>query len=82
MFSLKAAEAYLFAGIVPGVIAYAGFAWLTGRFGAVRTALILYLGPPVSALRSWVILGEPPGLIHLIGGTLILHSACGRACRR
>jgi len=72
VFTLKAAGAYLFAGIVPGVIAYAGFAYLTGRFGAVRTSLILYLGPPVSALLSWAILGEPPGLIHLVGGTLIL----------
>jgi drug/metabolite transporter (DMT)-like permease len=72
VFSMKAAEAYLFAGLVPGLIAYAGFAWLAGRFGSVRTSLVLYVGPVASALLSFLILGEPPTLIHLIGGLLIL----------
>lgn len=72
VFSAKAAEAYLFAGLVPGLIAYAGFAWLTGRFGSVRTSLVLYVGPIASALLSFIILGEPPTLIHFFGGLLIL----------
>jgi drug/metabolite transporter (DMT)-like permease len=72
VFSLKAAEAYLFAGLVPGLIAYAGFAWLVDRFGSVRTSLVLYVGPVASALLSFLILGEPPTLIHLFGGLLIL----------
>jgi drug/metabolite transporter (DMT)-like permease len=72
VFSMKAAEAYLFAGLVPGLIAYAGFAWLADRFGSVRTSLVLYVGPIASALLSFVILGEPPTLIHLFGGLLIL----------
>jgi drug/metabolite transporter (DMT)-like permease len=72
VFSMKAAEAYLFAGLVPGLIAYAGFAWLAARFGSVRTSLVLYVGPVASALLSFLILGEPPTLIHLFGGLLIL----------
>ena len=72
VFSMKAAEAYLFAGLVPGLIAYAGFAWLAARFGSVRTSLVLYVGPVASALLSFAILGEPPTLIHLTGGLLIL----------
>jgi len=72
VFSMKAAEAYLFAGLVPGLIAYAGFAWLADRFGSVRTSLVLYVGPVASALLSFVILGEPPTLIHFFGGLLIL----------
>lgn len=51
-----------------GIIALA----LSPFAGAVRTSLILYLGPVVSALLSYLILGEPPGLIHFIGGALIL----------
>ncbi|WP_246785949.1 DMT family transporter [Bradyrhizobium sp. SBR1B] len=67
-----AVGAYVFAGIVPGLLAYAGFAWLGGKFGSVRTSLVLYLGPIASALLSFAILGEPPQLIHLFGGLLIL----------
>ena len=72
VFSAKAAAAYVFAGLVPGLIAYAGFAWLGGRFGSVRTSLVLYVGPIASALLSFLILGEPPTLIHFFGGLLIL----------
>ena len=72
VFSTKALAAYLFAGIVPGLLAYAGFAWLGGKFGSVRTSLVLYIGPVASALLSFAILGEPPKLIHLFGGVLIL----------
>jgi drug/metabolite transporter (DMT)-like permease len=72
VFNARAYEAYVFAGLVPGLIAYAGFAWLGGKFGSVRTSLVLYVAPIASALLSWIILGEPPRLIHLVGGMLIL----------
>jgi len=72
VFSTKALSAYVFAGIVPGLLAYAGFAWLGGKFGSVRTSLVLYIGPIASALLSFVILGEPPKPIHFLGGLLIL----------
>lgn len=71
-FTSRALGAYLFAGLVPGLFAYAGFAYLGTRFGSVRASIVLYLGPIAGALLSWAILGEPPTLIHLIGGTLIL----------
>jgi len=72
VFSTKALAACVFAGLVPGLIAYAGFAWLGARFGSVRTSLVLYIGPVASALLSYVILGEPPTMIHFFGGLLIL----------
>jgi len=68
----RALAAYLFAGLVPGLLAYAGFAYLGSRFGSVRASITLYLGPVASALLSWAILGESPTLIHVFGGTLIL----------
>jgi drug/metabolite transporter (DMT)-like permease len=71
-FSTKAAAAYVFAGLVPGLIAYAGFAWLGGKFGSSRASLVLYLGPVASAVLSYLILGEPPKPIHYLGGMLIL----------
>jgi drug/metabolite transporter (DMT)-like permease len=72
VFSTRALAAYVFAGLVPGLAAYAGFAWLGARFGSVRTSLVLYLGPIASALLSFVILGEPPAAIHFLGGLLIM----------
>ena len=72
IFSTKALAACIFAGLVPGLIAYAGFAWLGAKFGSVRTSLVLYIGPVASALLSFAILGEPPTAIHFIGGLLIL----------
>ena len=72
VFSTKALATCVFAGLVPGLIAYAGFAWLGAKFGSVRTSLVLYLGPVASALLSFAILGEPPTAIHFFGGLLIL----------
>ncbi|XIA65903.1 DMT family transporter [Bradyrhizobium sp. TZ2] len=71
-FSGRAALVYLFAGLVPGLFAYAAYAYLGSMFGAVSTSLSLYLGPIVSAALSIVFLGEAPTMIHLIGGALSL----------
>jgi drug/metabolite transporter (DMT)-like permease len=72
VFNTRALAAYIFAGLVPGLMAYAGFAWLGARFGSVRTSLVLYIGPIASAVLSFAILGEPPTAIHFLGGLLIL----------
>ena len=71
-FSVRAAEVYLFAGLMPGLFAYAAYAWLGAKFGAVSTSLSLYLGPIVSAVLSILFLGEAPTVVHLIGGALSL----------
>jgi drug/metabolite transporter (DMT)-like permease len=71
-FTGRAMLAYLFAGLVPGLFAYAAYAWLGARFGAVSTSLSLYLGPIVSAVLSILFLGEAPTIVHLIGGALSL----------
>ena len=72
VFSVKAAEAYLYAGLVPGLFAYAAYSYLASFFGALSTSLSLYLGPVVGALLSIVFLGEAPTMVHLIGGALSL----------
>jgi drug/metabolite transporter (DMT)-like permease len=71
-FAPRALASYLFAGLVPGLFAYAGFAYLGSRFGSVRASIVLYLGPVAGALLSWAILGEAPTLLHVVGGSLIL----------
>lgn len=72
VFNLRAAGAYVLAGLIPGLFAYAGFSYLAGRFGTTRATITMYIGPVAAAVLSYFILGEPPGLIHLIGGLLIL----------
>jgi drug/metabolite transporter (DMT)-like permease len=83
-FTGRAMLAYLFAGLVPGLFAYAAYAWLGARFGAVSTSLSLYLGPIVSAVLSILFLGEAPTIVHLIGGALSLGGMwlCLRAKRQ
>ena len=72
VFSWHALAMYLFAGVVPGILAYGGFAYLGSKFGSIRASLVLYVGPVASALLSFLLLGEPPGLVHLYGGAFIL----------
>ena len=55
-------EANLFAGLVPGLFAYAAYSWFGSVFGAVSTSLSVYLGPVVGALLSIIFLGEAPGV--------------------
>jgi drug/metabolite transporter (DMT)-like permease len=70
--SFKAAKVYLFAGLVPGLFAYAAYSYFGSAFGALSTSLSVYLGPIVGAVLSIIFLGEAPTYIHLIGGLLSL----------
>ena len=72
VFNGKAAAAYLFAGLVPGLFAYSAYSWLASAFGVLSTSLSVYLGPVVGALLSIIFLGEPPNIIQLVGGALSL----------
>ena len=72
VFNAHALGVYLFAGTVPGIFAFAGFAYLGSRFGSVRSSLVVYIGPVASALLSFVLLGEGPDAVQLAGGSLIL----------
>jgi drug/metabolite transporter (DMT)-like permease len=72
VFSWHALRLYLLAGLVPGLFAYAGFAYLDTKFGSVRTSLVLYMAPVASVVLSLIFLGEAPDVSQLAGGALIL----------
>jgi drug/metabolite transporter (DMT)-like permease len=40
--------------------------------GASRVAVTLYLGPLYTAVAAWLVLNEPMGWFHLLGGLMIL----------
>lgn len=72
--SWKAAGLVLLAALVPGVLSYGAYAFMQRELGAARTALVMYLAPVYGAIGSWLVLGEPPGWHHAVGGALILPS--------
>ena len=62
--------AYL--GAFPTSIAFTTWAYALARGTAGRTAAMTYLVPAVTILLSWLILGEVPGLVAVLGGALCL----------
>jgi drug/metabolite transporter (DMT)-like permease len=62
----------IIAGLLPGLAAYWIYGWAQKILGANRVAVSLYLGPLYAAFMTWAVLGEAPGLHHLVGGLLIL----------
>jgi drug/metabolite transporter (DMT)-like permease len=60
------------AALVPGLGAYWIYGWAQKMLGASRVAVALYLGPLYGGLAAWFLLGERPGLHHLVGAALIL----------
>jgi drug/metabolite transporter (DMT)-like permease len=56
VFSVHAFLTYLFLGIVPGIGAYAGFAFLGAKFGSVRASLITYVAPIAIVVLSILLL--------------------------
>src|SRR5258705_8434969 len=62
----------LFLCVFPTSIAFTTWAYALARGSAGRLAATAYLVPPLSIVMSWLILGEVPGLIALLGGALCL----------
>lgn len=60
------------AALLPGVVAYWVYGWTQKVLGASRVAVTLYLGPLYTAVAAWLILNEPMGWFHLLGGLMIL----------
>src|SRR5262245_60782603 len=58
--------------VVPGIGAYAGFAFLGAKFGSVSASLITYVLPISIVVLSILFLGEGPAVYHIVGGLLIL----------
>src|SRR5436190_22341480 len=62
----------LFLGVFPTSIAFTTWAYALARGSAGRLAATAYLVPPLPLVPSWLILGEVPGLIAVLGGALCL----------
>jgi drug/metabolite transporter (DMT)-like permease len=72
VFSTDALGVYLFAGIVPGIVAYGGFSLLGAKYGPARSSLVMYMAPIASVVLSSLVLREAPDAAQSAGGGLIL----------
>ena len=62
----------LFLGVFSTTIAFTTWAYALARGSAGRLAATAYLVPPITIVMSWIILGEIPKLIAVLGGALCL----------
>jgi drug/metabolite transporter (DMT)-like permease len=62
----------IFLGAFPTSIAFTTWAYALARGSAGRVAATAYLVPPIAIVMSWIILGEVPSVIAVVGGALCL----------
>jgi drug/metabolite transporter (DMT)-like permease len=70
----RAAGLMALAAVLPGVLSYTAYSVMQRELGAARSALLLYLAPVYAGIGGWLVLGERPGVHHLVGAALILPS--------
>jgi drug/metabolite transporter (DMT)-like permease len=62
----------LYSCVVVGILGYALFFVVIGRFGAANAAALQLMAPPVAALLGWAFMGERLAWGDLLGGAITL----------
>ncbi|MFC1439101.1 DMT family transporter [Streptacidiphilus sp. N1-10] len=62
----------VYLGALPTAVAFTTWAYALARTSAGRLGVTTYLVPPISVLLGWLVLGEVPGWVALVGGVLCL----------
>ncbi len=62
----------IYLGLFPTAIGFAAWSYALSRTEAARLTVSTYAVPAVSVLMSWLLLGEAPTALSLIGGTVCL----------
>jgi drug/metabolite transporter (DMT)-like permease len=62
----------LYLGVFPTAVGFSFWAYALARTTGGRMGIMGYLVPPVAILLGWVILGDGPPLLALLGGALCL----------
>jgi drug/metabolite transporter (DMT)-like permease len=60
----------VYLGVFPTAIGFTTWAYALARTSAGRTAAVMYLQPPIAIALSWLLLGELPALLAIIGGAI------------
>ncbi len=69
---LEGTLAVVYMGIFPTAIAFSTWAFVLRRLSAGRTSATTYVVPALALLLSWLVLGETPTVVTLLGGALCL----------
>lgn len=62
----------IYLGVFPTAIAFTTWAYVLQRSTAGQTAATTYIVPALAIVMSWLVLGEVPTLLMLVGGALCL----------
>jgi drug/metabolite transporter (DMT)-like permease len=62
----------VYLGVGPTAIAFTTWAYALSRSTMARQGATTYLVPPVVIALSWIVLGEVPAVVALLGGALCL----------
>jgi drug/metabolite transporter (DMT)-like permease len=62
----------VYLGVFPTALAFTTWAYALSKTTAGRMGATTYLVPPLAVLMGWVILGESPQALALLGGALCL----------
>ena len=60
----------IYLGVFPTAIGFTTWAYALARTSAGRTAAVNYLIPPLTISLSWLVLGELPALLAIVGGAI------------
>lgn len=70
--SMSSIVSILYLGIFPTVIPYIALAYTIKKVGVSDATMSLYLTPAVSLILAYVLLGEIPNIVAIIGGIITL----------
>ena len=62
----------VYLGVFPTAVAFTTWAYALSRTTAGRMGATTYLVPPLAVLMGWMVLGEVPPALALLGGALCL----------
>jgi drug/metabolite transporter (DMT)-like permease len=62
----------VYLGVFPTAVGFTTWAYALARTPAARLGALAYLGPPISIVLAWSLLGEAPPLLALAGGATSL----------
>lgn len=70
--SVGALSGFVYLGIVPTALAFSTWAYALARMSAGSLGISTYLVPPLTITIAWLLLGEVPEPIALLGGAVCL----------
>jgi drug/metabolite transporter (DMT)-like permease len=70
--SSGATAGVVYLGVVPTAVAFSTWAYALARMDAGRLGVTTYLVPPLTIVLAWVLLGEVPPQLAVVGGAVCL----------